>query len=151
MKLSEFNEAMIKHIELVTKHPHQSVVDLYNKGARKALEDFTFVLMIPLAMKLSDMYRALGVRVVKSRELELLLYDMHCKGMPKYQMCVICQIAGISGNTMRIASNLFVKLSGMIEEVAQEHGDTIFFKGDIGLVTKHKSKLDSIASDLLNN
>jgi hypothetical protein len=131
--------------------PATSVIELYNNGAQELLKDFTFQMMIPLAMSLSLTYIESDASVSLSRELQVLIYDMHCKGYSEHEMCIICVIAASSRTTLRTSTMLFAKLVKLIESQIKFHGYTMVPLDDVAFVKETKSHLDHPQPPIINN
>jgi hypothetical protein len=138
-KLTEYNIELRKFVDRCIAHPSKSVVELYETGGNEILRDFTFPLMIPLAITISHLYRAINASVGKSRELELLIHHMDRQGFSKHEMYIICQIAATSGSSIRTSSKCFAQLAKLIEAIAAQHGDVIFLVGETAQLKENKS------------
>jgi hypothetical protein len=150
-KPTEYNVELRKFVDRSIANPSKSIVELYEKGGSEILADFTFPLLIPLAITISQLYRSINASVGKSRELELLIYHMHLNGYSKSEMYVICQIAATGGSTLAISSRCFVKLAKLIEVIAAQHGDVVFLVGDTCHVQENKSQSQTPQSDITLN
>ena len=125
-KLSEYNKGLSEFIDNVKDKPSDVLLELYARLGRELLTDFTFPLLIPVAHYIAAMYRSANERVLKSRELELVIYDMHQKGYSKHEMLIIGQIASSNTPMMQVCCKLFDKLTLVMHDIVKERGDVVF-------------------------
>lgn len=61
--VKNYNKNMIEFVERVINEPSQSMLEVYEAGTKEALREFDFVLMVPLAIHISERYRAIRLNV----------------------------------------------------------------------------------------
>lgn len=128
--VKNYNKNMIEFVERVINEPSQSMLEVYEAGTKEALREFDFVLMVPLAIHISERYRATRLNVYSSRELELLVHDLHRKDYSKHEMLMLCQMASCNANQSRLAAKLFAYMTGIVAKIIAKRGDIVFKVGE---------------------
>lgn len=127
--VKNYNKNMIEFVERVINEPSQSMLEVYEAGTKEALREFDFVVMVPLAIHISERYRAIRLNVYSSRELELLVHDLHRKNYSKHEMLMLCQMASYNANQSRLAAKLFAYMTGIVANIIAKRGDIVFKVG----------------------
>ena len=151
-KVSQYKN-VVNYIRRVCKHPSPAMLDVYEQGAKRALVDNDFVMSMHLAVSLSERYREVNVPVWLSRELEMLVWDLHVKGYSTQEMFVVCQVASHNKWHTAMASAAFTYISKTVMDHAMELGDVVFqVKEDVFMLQKdHKHKAPNLIDKEFSN
>ena len=152
-KLSSYDKAIVKYVRRVSMEPSQVMLSVYNAGAKEVIQGVDLKMALHLAVTLSERYRAVGLPIWTSRELEMLVYDLSLKGYSVSEIVKVCVVASHTDTISKKGNDAFEYISNLVMKLAKKHGDAVFTIKDnvhftnTALTKPHPNSLDKQFSD----